>query len=49
MLAELVSQGKLPPVDLRLPKNPVVLTGMDGVGKYGGTIRRGFRGFSDRW
>lgn len=49
MLAELVQQGKLPPVDQRLPKNPVVLTGMDGVGKYGGTMRRGFRGFSDRW
>lgn len=49
MLAELVQQGKLPPVDQRLPKNPVVLTGMDGAGKYGGTMRRGFRGFSDRW
>lgn len=49
VLAELVQQGKLPPVDQRLPKNPAVLTGLDGVGKYGGTIRRGFRGFSDRW
>ncbi len=49
MLAELVQQGTLPPVDQRLPKNPVVLTGLDGVGKYGGTMRRGFRGFSDRW
>jgi peptide/nickel transport system substrate-binding protein len=49
VLAELVKQGKLPPVDQRLPKNPVLLTSMDGVGNYGGTMRRGFRGFSDRW
>ncbi|HEU5102238.1 MAG TPA: ABC transporter substrate-binding protein [Roseiflexaceae bacterium] len=49
MLADLVGQGKLPPVDQRLPKNPVVLDGVDGVGKYGGTMRRGFNGVSDRW
>lgn len=49
MLAELVSGGSLPPVDERLPANPVVLDGLDGVGNYGGTLRRGYRGFSDRW
>ena len=49
MLAELVQQGTIPPVDQRLPKNPLVLDGLDGVGKYGGTLRRGFNGVSDRW
>lgn len=49
MLADLVASGGLPPVDQRLPKNPVVLDGIDGIGNFGGTIRRGFRGFSDRW
>jgi peptide/nickel transport system substrate-binding protein len=49
MLAQLVEAGSLPPVDERLPKNPVVLDGQDGIGNYGGTIRRGFRGVSDRW
>ncbi len=49
MLAALVSSGDLPPVDQRLPKNPVVLDGQDGVGKFGGALRRGFRGVSDRW
>lgn len=47
MLADLVSQGKLPAVAERLPKNPVVLDGIDGVGNYGGTIRRGYSGVSD--
>jgi peptide/nickel transport system substrate-binding protein len=49
MLADLVGQGKLPPVDQRLPKNPVVLDSAEGVGKFGGTLRRGFNGVSDRW
>src|SRR5262245_18822889 len=31
MLADLVGQGKLPPIDQRLPKNPVVLDGIAGV------------------
>lgn len=49
MLADMVSASKLPPVAERLPKNPVVLDGLDGVGKYGGALRRGFKGVSDRW
>ncbi len=49
MLAELVAAGQLPPVEERLPKNPVVLDSIDGIGNYGGTMRRGFRGVSDRW
>ncbi len=49
MLAELVKAGKLPPVDQRLPKNPMVMTGYEGIGKHGGTWRRCFSGVSDRW
>lgn len=48
MLAELVKAGKLPPVDERLPQNPCVVPVMEMVGKYGGTLRRGFTGVSDR-
>ena len=47
MLADLVKAGKLPPVDQRLPKNPMVMTGYEGIGKYGGTWRRAFQGVSD--
>ena len=49
MLAELVKAGSLPPVDERLPKNPLVMPVAEEVGTYGGTIRRGFKGVSDRW
>jgi len=48
MLAELVKQGKLPPVEQRLPKNPVVVTPVEEVGQYGGTWRRAWLGPSDR-
>jgi peptide/nickel transport system substrate-binding protein len=47
MLADLVKAGKLPPLDQRLPKNPLVMTGLEGVGKHGGTWRRAFQGVSD--
>ncbi len=49
MLAELVAAGELPLVDERLPKNPWVAPVSEGIGNYGGTIRRGFKGVSDRW
>ena len=39
MLAELVKAGKLPPVDQRLPPQPLVVEPRVKVGKYGGTIR----------
>jgi len=38
-LAELVQQGKLLPVEKRLPENPVVVIPVERVGKYGGTWR----------
>jgi len=42
MLAELVKAGKLPPVEQRLPKFPLVLQ-VKEIGKYGGTIRTQYR------
>lgn len=44
MLAARVQAGELPSVDERLPVNPVVVDPVEGIGKYGGTIRMGFAG-----
>ncbi len=49
MLADLVASGDLPSVDERLPTTPMVMPVAESIGKYGGTIRRGFKGVSDRW
>ncbi|MCC6453559.1 MAG: ABC transporter substrate-binding protein [Caldilineaceae bacterium] len=49
MLADLVASGSLPPVDERLPSNPLVMEVQESIGNYGGTFRRGFKGVSDRW
>ena len=49
MLAEQVAAGALPPVNDRIPLNPRVLTPYEDIGQYGGTLRRGFKGMSDRW
>lgn len=38
-LAELVSQGQLPPVEERLPENPLVITPLNEIGQYGGEQR----------
>ncbi|MDP3061617.1 MAG: ABC transporter substrate-binding protein [Chloroflexota bacterium] len=46
-LAELVKAGKLPPVEKRLPEEPMVLKPVHQIGKYGGTWRRGFTGPAD--
>lgn len=35
-LTELVNNGKLPPLEDRLPKNPLVLEPVDRIGQYGG-------------
>ncbi len=37
-LAELVKQGKLPPVDQRLPKEPLVVAPIEKIGRYGGEL-----------
>ena len=43
-LAARVRRGDLPPVDERLPENPLVMTPIDTIGTYGGTIRRALTG-----
>ncbi|MBC7321188.1 ABC transporter substrate-binding protein [bacterium] len=47
MLAELVKQGKLPPLKERLPKEPAVVEVVEEIGKYGGTWRRAYTGAGD--
>jgi len=37
LLAELVAQGKLPPVAERVGPEPIVYRGVEGIGNYGGT------------
>jgi peptide/nickel transport system substrate-binding protein len=37
MLAERVAAGELPPVDERMPNNPLLVTPYESVGVYGGT------------
>ena len=41
MLARLVARGKLPPVEERLPENPLVLQPIESIGRYGGTVQSG--------
>ena len=47
MLKDLVDKGELPPVDERLPENPLVVPVVDSIGVYGGVWHRGFLGPSD--
>jgi peptide/nickel transport system substrate-binding protein len=47
MLAELVKAGQLPPVEQRLPAEPLVLKPLHETGRYGGTWRRAFTGPAD--
>jgi peptide/nickel transport system substrate-binding protein len=46
-LATLVEAGELPPVEERLPAEPLVQEVVEEIGSYGGTLRRGFLGPSD--
>jgi peptide/nickel transport system substrate-binding protein len=46
-LAAMVEAGELPPVEERLPQEPLVQEVVEGIGTYGGTLRRGFLGPSD--
>ena len=46
MLAEMVASGDLPPVEERLPDEPLVIQ-VQEVGKYGGTLRRAHLGPAD--
>jgi peptide/nickel transport system substrate-binding protein len=47
MLADLVKAGKLPPVEQRVPEEPLVYKPVDQIGKYGGTWHRAFTGPAD--
>ena len=50
MLAAMVTAGKLPPIDQRLPTNPIVIPPADGFkGVYGGVLRFPYQGFGNRW
>ncbi|MCY3637897.1 MAG: ABC transporter substrate-binding protein, partial [Chloroflexi bacterium] len=47
-LAAKVAAGELPPVWERLPSEPMVIPTLeDGIGKYGGTLRRFYLGPAD--
>lgn len=47
MLAEKVWKGELPPIDKRLPKEPMVVRPLEEIGQYGGTWLRMMKGTSD--
>ncbi|MFW6152505.1 MAG: ABC transporter substrate-binding protein [Verrucomicrobiota bacterium] len=47
MLSDQVSRGKLPPVEMRLPEEPLVVEPLEEIGSYGGTWRRMMKGTSD--
>ena len=50
MLAQMVSQGTLPPLEQRIPENPHVVEVIDEIGQYGGTLYGvgiGFDGIRD--
>ena len=44
LLAAQVKAGELPPVDQRLPKEPVVVKPLNEIGKYGGIMKIGIPG-----
>lgn len=46
-LARLVDAGKLPPLEQRLPEQPLVIPPVKRIGRYGGTWRRAFTGPAD--
>ena len=47
MLAEMVKAGKLPPVEQRVPADPLVVPVVERTGQYGGVWRRAFLGPAD--
>lgn len=47
VLAEMVAAGDLPPVEERLPEEPLVVEPYESIGQYGGTWRRAFKGIAD--
>lgn len=49
MLADLVQQGALPPVDERLPETPLVVEPVEQIGQYGGDWRTALVGGGDQF
>jgi peptide/nickel transport system substrate-binding protein len=47
MLKQMVQAGQLPPVEQRLPSEPLVLQPLRDIGQYGGTWHRVFTGTAD--
>ena len=47
MLAKMVESGKLPPLEDRLPENPLVEKPVSEIGKYGGKLVLGTAFFLD--
>ena len=47
-LAKRVAAGELPPIEDRLPEEPLIVPPIERIGQYGGTWRRGFTGRADR-
>lgn len=47
MWAEMVAAGELPPVEERMPAEPLVVPPVDSIGQYGGTWNRAFTGIKD--
>lgn len=43
MLEPLVKAGQLPPMEQRLPENPMVITPIESVGKYGGDLNIAYK------
>jgi len=48
MLAEMVEAGDLPPVEERVPSEPLVIEPAEMIGEYGGILRRAFTGPGDK-
>lgn len=47
MLADMVAAGDLPPVEERLPSEPLVIEPAEMIGQYGGVLRRAYTGPGD--
>ncbi len=47
MWADMVASGELPPVEERLPAEPLIVQPVDSVGQYSGTWNRAFTGIKD--
>ncbi len=47
-LAKRVAAGELPPVNERLPEEPLIVPTIERIGQYGGTWHRGFTGRADQ-